>query len=383
MDNKTQQHIITISIFIIVIFGLTIANIFMPTKKFSETENRPLEQLPKFSFNDLFQGKYTTNFEKYTTDQFIGRDNWIELKNNIDYALQKKDSNGVYFGKNGYLFEKLTENTLNKEQLKINVERIKTFVDKYQNKLGKDHVKVMIAPNSFEILSDKLPKFAPKIDETNYLMEIQNYIGDSFINIVDAFNKKKNNVPLYYKTDHHWTTDGAFLAYQEWCKSMGIDSMSIDDFDVNFVSNDFYGTYYSKARYTGIKPDYIKQYTPKNNYEYEVDYDLGKKQSNTLYSDEFLKRKDKYSYFLDSNHSVVDIKTNVKNGKKLLLIKDSFANCFVPFAVNHFSEVLVIDLRYYRQGLSKLIEERGITDILVMYNFSTFSTDTNTGAMIL
>lgn len=382
MSKKIKQ-IIMISIFILVIFGLTIANILMPSKEFSETENRPLQKLPEFSFKDLFDNKYTVDFEKYTTDQFIGRDNWVELKNDIDYAVQKRDSNGVYFGQDGYLFEKLTDNTLNKEQLKINTDRTKMFVDKYQEQLGKEHVKVMIVPNSFEIMSDKLPSFAPKVDQSKYLNDMQNLIGESFINITDTFKKNKDSIDLYYKTDHHWTTDGAFLAYQEWCKSMGIKALDETDFDINVVSDEFYGTYYSKARYTGINPDVIKQYVPKGNYEYKVDFDLGKKQTDTLYNEKFLEKKDKYSYFLDSNHSLIDIKTNVDNDKKLLIIKDSYANSFTPFAVNHFSEVYVVDLRYYRKGMSKLIEEKGITDVLVMYNFSTFSTDTNTGAMIL
>lgn len=382
MGKKIKQ-IIMISIFILVIFGLAIANMLTPSREFSETENRPLQELPEFSFKDLFDNKYTANFEKYTTDQFIGRDNWVELKNDIDYAIQKRDSNGVYFGQDGYLFEKLTDSSLNKEQLKTNTERVKMFVDKYQEQLGKEHVKVMIAPNSFEIMSDKLPAFAPKVDQEKYLNEMQKFIGDSFINITDTFKQNKDNVDLYYKTDHHWTTDGAFLAYQEWCKAMGIEALDKTEFDVNVVSDEFFGTYYSKARYMGIQPDEIKQYVPKGDYEYEVDFDLGKKQTDTLYNDKYLEKKDKYSYFLDSNHSLIDIKTNVENDKKLLIIKDSYANSFTPFAVNHFSEVYVVDLRYYRQGMSKLIEEKGITDVLVMYNFSTFSTDTNTGAMIL
>lgn len=381
--NKKIKQIIMISIFVLVIFGLTITNILMPSREFSETENRPLEQLPEFSFKDLFDGKYTVNFEKYTTDQFIGRDNWVQLKNDVDYTMQKKDSNNVYFGKDGYLFEKLTENKLNKQQLKTNFDRTNKFLEKYQEKLGKDHIKVMIVPNSFEILSEKLPKYAPVVNQSKYLSDMQKTMGDSFINLVDVFNNSKNSVDLYYKTDHHWTTDGAFVAYQEWCKSMGLEPIPKDKFDISVISDEFYGTYYSKARYAGIKPDDIKKYVPKDNYTYKLDYDLGSKKSDTLYSDKFLSKKDKYSYFLDSNHAVVDIKTNVNNNRKLLVIKDSYANSFVPFAVNHFSEVYVVDFRYYRQGMSKFIEENGITDALVMYNFSSFSTDTNTGAMIL
>lgn len=381
--RKIIRQVIMTLMFVLVILGIAIINMIMPSKDFSETENRPLQQLPDFSFDELFSGSYGVDFEKYTTDQFIGRDSWVEIKNNSDYLLQKRDSNSVYFGEDGYLFEKLTDSTLNKEQLKTNMDRVKEFSDKYSEILGDDNVKVMIAPNSFEILSDKLPKFAPTVDESYYLTEMQNILGDNFINLIDVFNQNKDSVDLFYKTDHHWTSDGAFVAYQEWCKSMGITPMSMEDFDVNVVSDDFYGTFYSKARYMGVLKDNIKKYTPKQNIEYSVDYDLGQKQTDTLYNESYLQKKDKYSYFLDSNHAVVDIKTNVDNDKKLLIIKDSYANSFVPFVVNHYSEVYVVDLRYYRDRISTFIEENGITDALVLYNFSTFTTDSNTGAMIL
>lgn len=382
MKKYAKQVIMTV-LFVLLILTLTIFNMLKPTKAFSETENRPLQLLPQFSFEELFNGKYGVNFEKYTTDQFIGRDKWVEIKNDIDFAIQKKDSKGVYFGQDGYLFEKLTDSTLNKEQLDINSKRLSAFVEKYSQKLGKDRVRAIIAPNSFEILDDKLPKFAPTIDEEYYLSQMKKDMGDNFINLVDVFKDNKNSDNLYYKTDHHWTSDGAYLAYTEWCKSLNIKPMDKDEFTINVVSEDFYGTYHSKARYSGIKPDIIKQYVPKEDFTYDVDFDLGKEKSNSLYSEEFLQKKDKYSYFLDSNHSVIDIKTNVQNDKKLLVIKDSYANSFVPFAVNHFSEVFVVDFRYYKLGMSKFIEENGITDVLVLYNFSTFTTDANTGAMIL
>ena len=193
------------------------------------------------------------------------------------------------------------------------------------------------------------------------------------INVVDILNKNKKDY-IYFKTDHHMTSNGAYLVYLELCKNMGIEP--ITNYEKETITNDFLGTFDSKAQIVNQQKDYIEIYINENSQNIEkVDYD--NETTNLLYNQEYLDKKDKYSYFLNGNNAKVVVKTKNKNNKKLLIIKDSYSHIMAQFLYQNFEEIHFIDLRYYKKSMSEYINENGITTNLVMYNFSNIISDIN------
>lgn len=361
-----------IASFIIMIFliGIGIANIFIPDKVFSEAENRTLKKAPSFSWENFLDGKFSLEFEKYITDQFPFRDFWVGVKARTDMLLQKRDNHGVYLGKEGYLLqkpEKVDTVILNK-----NIEAINQFV-KDNSSLK---INFLLAPNSVKIMEDKLPSFATHEDQLEILKEIENKLNKdiNFIDIYEELSKHKDEY-IYYKTDHHWTTLGAYYGYKSLGKAMDFKPLALEEFNIEKVTDSFYGTLYSKGNYRFVKPDSINIFKPKREVSYKVNYIDTETASNSLYEYKYLDKKDKYSIFLDGNHALVNIKTSVHNGKKLLLLKDSYAHSLIPFIANHYEEIHIIDLRYFNMSIKDYISQYNINEVLLVYNLLSFSED--------
>ena len=357
--------------FLLTIFVFVGLNFIIKDKEFSENENRILQQKPKFTFDRLFEGRYTKKYEKYTVDQIVGRDEFIKVKTKIDSLLGKNSENGVYKGKDGYLIENF--NKPNKEYLKANIEAINKFANKHKD----INQYMLIAPNSVNILSDKLPNFAPVYDQDKYLKELDKSVDNKvkFINVSDSLKDHKKEY-IYYKTDHHWTTLGAYYAFLDFANQAGLD-VNPNGYEKYRVSNDFYGTLYSKSGYK-VDPDKVDIFTPKDkNDQVIVEYKEEKKKSPTIYNSEALKKKDKYEVFLGGNHPLVDIKTTSESDKVLLLVKDSYANSFVQFLTHYYKEIIMVDPRYYYEDIEKLIKDKNITDMLYLYNSNTFFNDSS------
>lgn len=181
---------------------------------------------------------------------------------------------------------------------------------------------------------------------------------------------------LYYKTDHHWTTYGAFLAYSAWCKMNGI-STDINEFEIESVTEEFQGTLHSKVLGTHCAFDKIELFKRKNEIQYRVEFNFGKTYSDTVYAMERLSQKDKYQVFLNGNHPEITIKTSQTNGKHLLIVKDSFANAFIPFLLNDYETIHIIDPRYYHGNIDEYIKDNNINEYLFLYNIKNFCEDKN------
>lgn len=378
--NKSNKkyHIIIVLTFLVLLFVLTIADIITQDKFKSENENRILQQNPEFTINRLFNGQYTKEYENYISDQFILRDNWISLKVKTDQIMLKKDINGVYIGKDNYLLEKHNKNDIETEQLQLNINRLTQMCDKYKDK----NIRIMMVPSAAAILSEKLPDFAPFYDDNKITEMIKSQLNDKKI-ILDTASilQEHKDEYIYYKTDHHWTSLGAYYAYTQWAQSIGITPLNQSEFDIKILSDEFYGTIHSKLN-INTHADTIKAYYPKNKIDYTIKYNLENKQYDTVYNMDALKTKDKYSVFLNGNNAIAQISTNIDNNRNLLIIRDSFANCFVPFALNHFENISVIDLRYYNAGIEQYINDNNITDILILYNTIKFAQDKNTSGLM-
>lgn len=354
---------------ILYIAFMSILNILLPDRAFSETENRRLEQTPRLSFEKLFKGKFTSDYEKYVSDQFPFRDFFIGIKSDCERLAGKKENNNVYLGKDGYLLEKFEKPNVRDMENKVQA------INSFANSIPNVNMYFMLVPNSVKILEDKLPEFAPVEDEFIYIDKVKNCLSENikFVDVCDILSLKKNEY-IYYKTDHHWTTKGAFYVYKNLCKYMNIKPHSEEYFQIEKVTDDFYGSLYSKGGFRHLSPDSIYLYIPKTKKELEVEYFDEEKIEDTLYDFSGLNKKDKYTIFLGGNHPLIKISSNV-NEKKLLIVKDSYANSLIPFLTDHFGQIYVVDLRYFDEDLSSLIEKENIGDVLILFNVKTFFED--------
>ena len=384
---KKKTAVATSVIFLVLLFGLAIINLALPKKAFSENENRALQPFPSLTVDSLLDTSFTSDFDTYITDHFAFRDFWVGAKTLAEVALQKKDSGGAYFGKDGYLIERhdLTDNIpqfssryINREQYAKNLQYVKEFTEQMQQNYQVD-VHTMIVPTASYVLHDKLPAFAPEVDQDELLIQARETIP-GFIDLRNALRGHKDEY-IYYRTDHHWTSLGACYAYQQWCETVGLPVRDVSWYRQEILSEDFLGTTYSKATLYTAQPDTITAFLPPEDAPVTVTYNEGagtsEKVSDSMYERSHLENKDKYPVFLDGNQPITRIDTQVQNGRKLLIIKDSYANTFAPFAANDFEQVYMLDLRHYKASVSEFVQEHGITDVLVLYNVAGFSTDTN------
>lgn len=368
-NNKKYKHLLSFS-FILFILIMFVINIFKGEKEFSEEENRNLSKKPELTFNSFINGDYTEKFESYISDQLPGRRLFVSAKFKIDMLLGKSEVNDVFIGKENQLMEDFHESS--NEQTDDKLLAINEF-----HKLHEDtNVSFMLIPTAAEILKDKLPRNAPVDSELEFMNYVQGKLNSNikFISPYNAFVENKDQY-LYYRTDHHWTSKGAYIAYVEFCKAVGIEPKNEEEFNIQLVANDFYGSLTSKIGQRSGEGDNINIYIPKENSEVVVNYVSEQRRSSSLYNSASLDEKDKYQVFTSGNHPHINIKSLGDPKKKLLLIKDSYANSFLPFLTAHYGEIDVIDLRYYMDDINKLMEEKGITDILFLYNVNTFNSD--------
>ena len=369
--NKGYVGILS-TIFLLFIGVMFIAIMGIKEKEFSEEENRNLNTKPKLSIKELIDGSYSKDYEGYISDQFPGRKLFVQLKSKVNLLMGKAENNGVYLGKDNQLMEDFEEEPQEATDEKINV--VNNFVNNYEN----INTSFMMIPTSVEILKDKLPAYAPVDSQLKYMEYIQEKLNPEikFISPYEAFQNNKDEY-LYYKTDHHWTSKGAYIAYLEYCNALNLEPQKEEEFNVELVANDFYGSLSSKIGEKRGKPDDVYVYIPKENGEVIVNYVTEQIKRSSLYSSKALDKKDKYEVFTGGNHSQINIKTLGDINKKLLIIKDSYANSFIPFLTSHYGEIDVVDLRYYTDNIDTLIKEKGITDILFLYNVNTFNSDSS------
>lgn len=361
MDNK-KNAIFTIAFVASIIFIFTLIDIFHSDRIFSETENRLLATKPKFSVEALLSGNYTADYEKYLTDQFVGRDKWIQLKTETDILLQKQEVGGVYLAKNGYLIEQ----HLPEDYPAGEVEKKLGLLEKLAQEWD---VTVMLVPTADMILEDKLPANAPRYDQAALLEQVSEELAEGqYVDVYQAL-KEHSDEEIYYHTDHHWTSLGAYYGYLAWAQAMGVEPYPYDPATMVTVTGEFLGTLHSKVN-LDWKPDSIQIFSETEGNDVKVVYDL-QTETDTLYEEKYLETKNKYGFFLDDNHAIVEITTSQRNGKMLFVLKDSYANCVIPLLTAHYEKIYVVDLRYYNGKLFSLmetVEPEGGMDVLVLYN---------------
>lgn len=371
----------------------SVADMFISRRPFSEMENRVLSQRPKFTMASLLDKKedqkYTYKYEQYINDQFVGRDTWITMKSVSESMLGKIENNGIVYGADKHLFEYYP--SADKRRIAMNIQFINEFLEKYS---CITNVTVGIIPNSYAVLSDNLPRGLRNLDQRSYISDTYNKISETADKlelfpvmeqaVAEAKLSNPNSFPgteqqIYYRTDHHWTTLGAFSAYQAFVQSRGLKAVTL-----NLIAPykqevaDFYGTYYSKCKLFSAIPDTITWY--------DIPFtamEVGGEAKDTLHDNEKWSVRDKHAAFIWGNNDLTVIKSdnnlNREDGKtsRVLLIKDSYGNSFAPFLTYSYDEVYIVDLRFLTEKMSELMSRVEFDDVLILYNFMNFASDSN------
>lgn len=380
MENKDKKksicRFIPTFVFLGFIYILGLLFIFTPKSDYSSTEKRYLEEFPEVSVETIFDGSFTEGFENYLADHFYGRNFWMGLNSYYNLYTGRNGADGVYNSDDGYLINIPVPKSDSRVQENIN------SIAKFSKNIDVP-ITMVVAPSTGYIMKDKLPWNHFEYNDDYYFSQLTNTCKDNGIDFVDLREEFKQaatgGTQLYYKTDHHWTTDGAYTAYVQLCNNWGIKPTPKESFKIQDYEG-FYGTTYSTSGFWFTGADDIKVWDyAANDNSINVEIIEGD-ESNTYHSMYFLnhlQEDDKYPVFLDGNHAMEKITNSNVDSGKLLIIKDSFAHCFAPFTADNFNEVTLVDLRYYKSSISELVKQEKYDKVLVLYGIDNFAKDTD------
>lgn len=336
-------------------------------KTFSENENRVLTQRPALTWQTVADGSFAEKLTDWYADQFPGRDGWMSVELAVQRLMGVRELSGVYLGEDDYLIQAQAEPDT--QELEKTQEAIRAFAAQYPE----IRTTALIAPNAYGVLTQKLPADAPVDDQQTLIDAIdQTLTGVVCVNTTQTL-RAHSAERLYYRTDHHWTSLAARYAFEAVAAAMELPD-TVPGYTVYTVSDSFEGTLASQTG-SHAAHDTIEIYVPDCDVQYAVTYPDAQKTVCSLYEREKLAQKNQYEVFFGGNHARVEIQTTADTGRTLLLLKDSYANCFVQFLTPYFDRIIMIDPRYYYDDLGALLRREAVTDALILYNYNTFVQD--------
>ncbi len=364
LENEKFHQGMTVAMLALMLLVLAAADMVKADRLFSETENRILAQKPELRLENIISGSYGEEYENYATDQFVSRDRWVALKTRMDILLQKKLIKGVYLGRDNYLIEQHLPGNYDQGKVNKRLDQLLGLTEQYPG------IKVMLVPTSDNILEDKLPPHAVSFDQRGLLDQVKEKIGEEHVIDVFPILEEHREEEIYYRTDHHWTTLGAYYGYRHWTEAMNYPPRNFDPQDLVTVSDSFLGTLHSRLNLP-MEADKIQIFPRTASRRIKAVYDFAK-ETTSYYEPSYLETKNQYGYFLDDNHAFIEIDTAyVAKDRELFLIKDSYANSLIPILAPHYEKIYVLDLRYYNGSLFSLMEKYVTSekvDVLVVYN---------------
>ena len=352
-------------ILFVTLFVLLLLSILLPKQTYSENENKYLAQMPKFSFRTFWNGDFGTKYGTYLADQFPGRSAWISAKSVAESLLLKTENNGIVYGKDGYMFPKFQ--SYDEETYWDNLMAIRDF-----GREADAPVYVLVVPSAYTVLTDYVPSGLPVVDERTAMNNGLSILSAE-CDVIYVWNEleEAQHDYIYYRTDHHWTTSGAYIAYRDYCEAAGLLPFNAF-FEAANTAEGFLGTSYSKCKKVGTLPDTIS-YFP---FDATISFD-GKSYPG-IYDFTKLNTRDKYAMFLHGNHAESVVESGEGRNKKgsLLIIKDSYADSMIPFLTQNYASITCIDPRYYLGSIQELAKG-DYDDILILLGFENLAVEGN------
>lgn len=358
-----KLYITFIALFLAIIVLPTAFIFLSPDNEFSDNENRMLQTAPTLNMDTILDGSFQSNLSKYLSDQFPARDLWTQIGSALKISIGFRDIGGAYICSDGYYVEKITDNDYDVEKYLDNLDIIKDFIDYCDV-----NATVTLVPSAGTVLSDKLPANAEMYDAQKLYSLAQSSLGDcAYLPDLYSLFAEHSDEYIFYRTDHHWTTQGAFLAYSAVMQNGGAYIG-----ELKLVSDGFLGTTYSKTLDASAIPDSVYIAPVSDSVSVYADGE-----DIEMYNMSALNEKDKYTVFFGGNKAQMIISGGVQNGKTLLVIKDSFANSLAPFLTADYENIIMLDLRYYNGSVRSLVESAGVTDFMFVGEMSNLAKDEN------
>ncbi|SFP56494.1 DHHW protein [Oscillibacter sp. PC13] len=364
--TKTYGRLLT-AMFCLFLGGLLAWHVLLPDREKSDVENRSLQQRPEFSWAALTDGSYTADVEAYFADQFPLRDGWTGLKARVEQLLGKREFHGVYLC-GDTLISKVE--TPDETLVEKNLSYVRRLAEKTEIP-----VTLGFIPSAAEIWKDKLPAGAESWDQSAFLEQAAG-VGVPMVDLKTTMEAHAGE-KIFYRTDHHWTSLGAFYGANAVLDALGRESLNQADFAPEAVSDAFCGTLYSTSGIHWLPPDTMEFWAEEAGLSV-TSWRSGSPEPSALYDRTYLAEKDKYSAFLGGNQPLCVIRNeNLPGGGRVLLVRDSYADSLAPLLAQRFEEVHLLDLRYYRASVAQYAAEHGVDEIVVLYSVPNFITDKN------
>lgn len=379
MKEKLKRFI-PAAVFLLFTFSLCLLFFVMPKKDYSTHEKRYLAETPQLSVQSLLSGELVKAVDGdsdkgsmgYVADHFPFRSFFVGLNSYYNLSFGNTADSDYYFGKDGYIITKPCDTS----RIDTNIRVVNNFAENID-------VTLCVVPSAGYILEDKLPLNHTEYPDSVVYKKLEDTLSENvqLVNLSTDFKELYNSssVPIYYKTDHHWTTPAAFYAYEKLSDVLGFDSVDEGEFTKKSYGG-FYGTTYSSSGYFLSEPDILEVWENESTnsiVSIEITEGSVSETYTGMYFESHLEEDDMYPVFLDGNHALVRIQNSNAEDRKLLIIKDSYAHALAPFMAENYSEIVMVDMRYYKENITELCEGEGITDALVIYSMSNFCTDTS------
>lgn len=415
--------LVAVVLFVVPLFALGVTSLVDKDKTVSEKENRALKARPAFTFQALFNGSFTKNFEEYYADTFPLRDFFLSVNQKLSNVLtQAAGKNDLVLiekeGKDDFGGEALTkepkkdvtqeQETKAPYQPQVNDDEVyengyilidkdrkaaleiygidKTKIRKYTDvvnrlaqKLSAQKIYALLAPTATEFYSPEDYHTGNRSQKAGIAYAYEQFKQPN-LKGVDAVSSIGMHLDeyLYFRTDHHWTARGAYYAYSAFCQAAGLEPVPLNALKSGRIE-DFVGSMYRYTNADVLKnnPDYLEYFLPRRQAEGEYYDNASMKNGHhlTIVSTK-VGADNKYLAFIQGDTPLSKIVTDQKNGKKILVIKDSFGNALVPFLTDNYEEIYVLDPRNIETDLSAFVKEHGIQDVLLI-NYSLIGGNTS------
>lgn len=363
-----------VTLFLTAIFVFAVLFWVLPDRETSERENRQLADMPKLTVESVLDGKFTADIAEYMADQFPGRDFFVTVKAMAETALGKGGNNGVLFGAGETLVTR--EDLPNTDNMRTNLAAIGAFSDWCA---ARDIPTVTaVTGRTADVLDHTLPAYYGAAYSDRLWDTLHAEADAAGVSLLDLRAPLRTRAQageyVYYRTDHHWTTLGAYYGYADIADALGVEAHPLADFERRTVSLSFLGTTWSTAGASWINADTMEFFRfPGDGAFTTTIVDNGRTFAG-FYDMDYLAKKDKYSAFIGGNNALVTVTADAADDSRetLLLVKDSFAHAAVPFLARHY-DLVILDLRYYKKSVADLTEEYGVDQVLFLYNVDTLT----------
>ena len=343
--------------------------IWLPKSAYSGEEKRALAQLPALSGDSLLTGEWMDRTEDYAADHFPLRAFWMRVKTNTLRLLGERESQGVFYASDGSLIQAFQ--AYDETRIGATAGAVRAFAEEY----GFKRAVFLLVPTAVSLYPEKLPAYGQTASEADFVRSFKAELGEDFLapDVQTIFQTlKEAGVELYYGSDHHWTSPAAYGLFSALAEELRWKTGS---FRPGVVSNGFMGSLASKSGFTPKRKDAIILYERTDEASLLVIHEASGESSDSLYDAEALKGTDPYTVFLGGNEPLLTIRTTADTERTLLVLKDSYANCFLPFLTDSYKTITVVDPRYFAEPLSTLFLQGGYTDVLFLYNVQTLAED--------